>query len=141
MRRLAQALVGFAFAFTSVLAVAPVAHAATTAYPTKHFHIEYGNTYTTGTVTFYNRSVTVSGEQKAVSSSGCRFTSAFVARPDFMNGRGESAAICSGSTKFSFSFPADAAGGAESVTVNLFYEEPGNGENNYRLASDYINRS
>lgn len=38
------------------------------------FKIPYGQTYTIGTATFSNRNVLIAGEQKAVSSSGCRYT-------------------------------------------------------------------
>ncbi|MFJ2162833.1 hypothetical protein [Streptomyces sp. NPDC087856] len=56
---------------------APAAGAHTAAYPTSSFDVTYGNTYTRGTITWYNRQVVVSGEHKSVSATSCRGTTAF----------------------------------------------------------------
>lgn len=70
MRRFLSALI----ALIAVVGVSTTAQAAETAYPSHPFTLTYGNTYTTGTVTFYNRVVRVSGTHRALSSSGCRWT-------------------------------------------------------------------
>ncbi|WP_405021285.1 hypothetical protein OHV05_34650 [Kitasatospora sp. NBC_00070] len=56
---------------------APAAGAQAAAYPTSSFDVTYGNTYTRGTITWYNRQVVVSGEHKSVSATSCRGTTAF----------------------------------------------------------------
>jgi hypothetical protein len=119
MRRLVPVLVSLAAAAATVIATAPSAEAAS--YPRMTFRVEYGQTYTTGTVTFYNRAVVVEGEQKAVSSSGCRKTGAQAVAGGEQLGRNEWAWTCSGSEKFSFTVPANRPGGADRVFVNLFH--------------------
>jgi hypothetical protein len=103
------------------VALTPAA-AGAAAYPVTHFSLPYGNTYTTGAVTFYNRSVSVDGEQKAVSSSGCRYTYAEThdATGNLL-GSNRSQITCGGSEKYSFGIPADVAGGAAFVEVWLVY--------------------
>ncbi|MEU6848694.1 hypothetical protein ABZ901_01980 [Actinacidiphila alni] len=65
-----------------LLAAAPAADAASTraasaSYPVSSFNVTYGNTYTKGTITWYNRSIHVAGTQKSVSADSCRGTTAF----------------------------------------------------------------
>ncbi|MET9735435.1 hypothetical protein ABZZ79_33825 [Streptomyces sp. NPDC006458] len=60
--RLAAALCGVVLTAGTLLS-APAASAQATAYPTSPFDVTVGNTYTRGTITWYNRSVTVTGEQ------------------------------------------------------------------------------
>lgn len=86
------------------------------------FNIPYGQTYTKGTVTFSNRNVLVSGEQKAVSSSGCRYTYAETYDASGHRlGSNRSKITCGMSESFSFGVPADVAGGAAFVEVWLMY--------------------
>ncbi|MFD0343069.1 hypothetical protein ACFVH0_31060 [Streptomyces sp. NPDC127117] len=59
---------------SGMLVNAPAAHAAD---PVSDFDVTVGNTYTRGTITWHNRSVTIAGEQKSVSSTSCRGTTAF----------------------------------------------------------------
>jgi hypothetical protein len=110
-------LVGLA----TLVVTAPPALAAS--YPTKHFRVEYGNTYSDGYVTFYNRSVGVTGEQKSVSTtpSGCRYTHAEAFNSSGGKiGEGDSQVTCGRSEKFTIKpFPADVAGGAAYVRVWL----------------------
>jgi hypothetical protein len=108
-------------ALTALVVAAPTALAAS--YPTKHFRVEYGNTYSDGYVTFYNRSVGVTGEQKSVSTTttGCRYThaEAFNSQGGKI-GEGDSQVTCGKSEKFTIKpFPADVAGGAAYVEVTL----------------------
>jgi hypothetical protein len=119
MRRLVPALIGLAAALATVFVAATPAEAAT--YPRSTFRVTYGNTYTTGTVTFYNRTVVVEGEQKATSSSGCRKTTGITVAGREQLGQNEWAWTCSGSVKFSFTVPANRAGGANQVWVTLLY--------------------
>jgi hypothetical protein len=86
------------------------------------FKIPYGQTYTIGTATFSNRNVLIAGEQKAVSSSGCRYTyaEAYDASGHIL-GKNRSKITCNGSENYSFGVPADVAGGAAFVEVWLMY--------------------
>ena len=118
MRRLVPVLVSLAAAAATVLAAAPAAEAAS--YPRSTFRVTYGQTYTTGTVTFYNRAVLVEGEQKAVASSGCRQTEGITLASEGMLGVRSWAWTCSGSAAFSFTVPANRPGGADKVAVNLY---------------------
>jgi hypothetical protein len=120
MRRSAPVLVSLTFALASILATAPAAQAAAVAYPSKSFRIEYGNTYTAGTVTFYNRAVRIAGEQKSVSSSGCRWTIAEAFRGSVGGlGASQSQSTCGRSEKYSFDISTNVEGGAEWVEVGL----------------------
>lgn len=56
---------------------APAAVAQSSAYPVSGFDVTYGNTYTRGTVTWYNQSFGVAGEHKSVSATSCRGTTVF----------------------------------------------------------------
>ncbi|WP_345365950.1 hypothetical protein [Actinoallomurus liliacearum] len=60
---------------TGMLSSAPAASAAS--YPVSTFDVTLGNTYTRGTITWYNRSVTLTGEHKSVDQNYCRGTTAF----------------------------------------------------------------
>jgi len=108
-------------ALTTLVVAAPAALAAS--YPSKHFRVEYGNTYSDGYVTFYNRSVGVTGEQKSVSDtpSGCRYTHAEAFNSSgAMIGEGNSQITCGRSEKFTIKpFRADVPGGAAYVEVTL----------------------
>ncbi|MGC0334852.1 hypothetical protein RKD23_007842 [Streptomyces sp. SAI-170] len=104
-----------------VLGAAPAADAATTAYPTSTFDVTYGQTYTRGTITWYNRSVTISGEHKSVSTENCRGTTGFTlnsADHEISHVSSDDVA-CGESKTFSFNVPADVEGGAAVVRVCL----------------------
>ncbi|MET7622598.1 hypothetical protein [Streptomyces sp. NPDC005408] len=93
------------------------AHAAD--YPTSSFYVPYGQTYTKGTLTWYNQSVNVSGGNNSVSSTSCRATWArtFAGGNQLdSNGGGY---VCNGNRTFSFTVQADVAGGAGAVQVCL----------------------
>ena len=96
------------------------------AYITRYFNAEYGNTYSRGQVTFYNRSVLVDGQHKSVSSSSCRYTVAtsFTASGTIL-GRDSAHRVCNRSEAYSFTLPADVAGGADRVDVSLVHYETG----------------
>lgn len=72
MPRGIRALLAMAFAAFAVAAsaIAAPAHAAT--YPKQGFHVAYGNSYTTGITTWYNRSLAVEGEIRATAGN-CRW--------------------------------------------------------------------
>ena len=108
-----------AIPFLMIPAAAATARAEA-AHPVKPFNAEYGNTYSRGQVTFYNRSVSVDGEHKAVGSSGCRYTQAktFTASGVLL-GTGTSTSVCDSSEDFSFPVTADVPGGASRVDVYL----------------------
>jgi hypothetical protein len=105
-----------------VAGVAPAAQAATSSYPPPTpFRVDYGATYTAGTVTFYNRAVRVSGEQKAVASSGCRYTWAKAFNAAGFLADGISPVTCGKSEQYTVDVPADVVGGATHVEVSLMY--------------------
>ncbi|MGR4880499.1 hypothetical protein ACIPUC_13820 [Streptomyces sp. LARHCF249] len=106
---------------------APAAGAQTAAYPTTDFDVTVGNTWTKGTITWYNRSVVVTGTHKSVSSAGpayCRRTWAYTYNAaDTVKlgsaGSDSSDTACGTSKNFSFAVPADVPGGAGLVRVCL----------------------
>ena len=120
MRLLLLTLAGLVGLATLVVTAPPTLAAS---YPTKQFRVEYGNTYSDGYLTFYNRSVGVTGEQKSVSTtpSGCRYTHAEAFNSSGGKiGEGDSQVTCGRSEKFTIKpFPADVAGGAAYVRVWL----------------------
>ncbi|MFJ8664079.1 hypothetical protein [Streptomyces sp. NPDC093795] len=120
MRHPLAAALGTVALTASMLVSAPLASASTSDYPVKSFEVVVGNTYTKGTITWYNRAVRVAGEHKAVAS--CRGTTAYTldsAGRQLSMGMSPFA-VCNGdSQKFSFDVPADVAGGAPVVRVCL----------------------
>jgi len=117
MRRLLIVL--FCSLFAAMIAPS---QAAAAPYPVTPFNVPYGNTYTTGTVTFYNRQATVVGEQKAVATSGCRYTVGTAYTLDNRPlGTNRSQVTCNGSERYQFNVPANVAGGAAYVEVDLHY--------------------
>lgn len=97
--------------------------AAGTAYPTADFEVRYGNTYAVGTVTFFNRGVTAHTSARSVDSNDCRYVrvEALNAQGHQLNDAayGESPTVCKGDVTWDIGVPADVAGGAASVRVNL----------------------
>ncbi|MDV5143965.1 hypothetical protein R1T08_06710 [Streptomyces sp. SBC-4] len=71
------AAIGTVLLTAGMLLAAPAANARTSAYPDSAFDVTVGNTYTRGKVTWYNRSIGVSGEHKSVSATSCRGTTVF----------------------------------------------------------------
>ncbi|MFE7277602.1 hypothetical protein [Streptomyces sp. NPDC057623] len=102
---------------------APQAEAQVTA--SYAFHVPNGNTWTDGTVTFYNRSVLVKGVHKSVAPevAACRNTTAYTldSHSDLltMNASGPEYEACDNSKAFDFIVPADVEGGAAFVRVCL----------------------
>jgi hypothetical protein len=139
MRGLAPALISLATVIAAILVVAPAADAAT--YPVKPFHIDNGNTYTTGTVTFYSRSVLVAGEQKSVSVDSCRSTTGTSYDNHTFTDVGHSQHTCGRSEKFSFSLNADVPGGAAYVLVSFTAWAPPGATTGKTLGSVRVNRS
>ncbi|GAA4632492.1 hypothetical protein GCM10023196_066170 [Actinoallomurus vinaceus] len=116
--QLATAL-GTVILSAGTLLAAPAAGAAD--YPVSTFDVTVGNTYTRGTITWYNRSVVVAGEHKSVDQNYCRGTSAFA-----LAANGEELArgysddnVCGTSAKFSFTVTTYAPGGPAIVRVCL----------------------
>ncbi|MFB6523700.1 hypothetical protein [Streptomyces sp. NPDC056401] len=104
---------------------APAAGAqTTTAYPTSDFNINFGATWTRGTVTWYNRSVRVIGQHRsAVSDSAvtCRTTWAYSLQGNraVIGQGGGSPTACGTIASYDFVVPADQPGGAAYVRVCL----------------------
>ncbi|KQV11907.1 MULTISPECIES: hypothetical protein [unclassified Kitasatospora] len=118
--RPASALATFALA-TGMLVSAPAATAQASDYPHWDFDVTLGNTYTRGTVTWFNRSVSVTGEHKSVDPASCRGTTAFTldSAGHQLNHSLSDHQVCGTSAKFTFNVPANVPGGAASVRVCL----------------------
>ncbi len=87
---------------------------------TTAFDLTIANTYTRGTITWYNRSVNVSGEDKSVNASNCRGTSVFtLTNAKAQLGYGYSPGVCGRSASFSVSVAANVSGGAAVVRICL----------------------
>ncbi|WP_221350552.1 hypothetical protein [Streptomyces beigongshangae] len=123
----AHLAVGFSAAALVVgtLLSAPPAHAHAAADPVSPYSVPFGNTYTTGTLTWHARSVTVAGEHKSVSTAGlpyCRATWAYTLNSAGgvigQNGSSDSV-VCGASGTFRFTVSADVPGGAAFVRVCL----------------------
>ncbi|WP_329580276.1 hypothetical protein [Streptomyces sp. NBC_01361] len=121
MRTHLAATIGTVVLAATALAGAPAAQAQVAS--AKPFHVAVGNTWTDGTVTFYNRSVLVEGVHKSVSAASnltCRTTLATTVNAAGPMSSKRSGDIACGNTKsFSFSVPADQPGGATAVEVCL----------------------
>ncbi|MFI0090727.1 hypothetical protein [Streptomyces bobili] len=105
---------------------APAANAQAVDYPDSSFRVEVGNTWTTGKLTWYNRSVLVEGTHKSVSSAGrayCRLTwgRTYDADRALVGSKGSdpSDMACGTTRTFSFVVPADILGGARLVRICL----------------------
>lgn len=103
--RAAGAALSAAALTTGLFMAAPAADASAAAYPTSHFDVTLGNTYTRGTITWYNRSVLLTGEHKSVSATSCRGTTAFGvdAKNHDAGVNFSDHGVCGGSAAFSFS--------------------------------------
>lgn len=117
--RLAAALCGAALTAGTLLS-APAASAQASAYPTTAFDVTVGNTYTRGVITWYDRSVSVTGTEKSVDVANCRGTTAFTLNSarhqlDFSYSGG----VCGTSAAFAFPVSADVPGGASFVRICL----------------------
>ncbi|MEV0734290.1 hypothetical protein [Polymorphospora sp. NPDC050346] len=104
------------------LAVPAQASVSTTS--TTSFHVQTGNTFTTGTLTFYNRSVRVLGYTRATAGA-CRQTVVETrGSSHVLLGVGKTANGCAGTSSWDFPFDftvqADRPGGAAYVWVCLF---------------------
>ncbi|WP_416875133.1 helix-turn-helix domain-containing protein [Kitasatospora sp. SC0581] len=90
------------------------------AFPTTDFDIIYGNTSTKGTLTWYNRSVGLSGQGKSEDSADCRDTTAtsYSASGSEL-GSIHTGVVCGASENYNAAIPADVAGGASTVRICL----------------------
>ena len=106
---------------TGMLLSAPPAGAHTAANPVSDFDVTVGNTYTRGTITWYERAVTVAGVQKSVDLANCRQTTAYSL--DIHNNQIGYAVTpgiaCGEAQSFSFAADTDVAGGAAVVRICL----------------------
>lgn len=121
MRTHLAAALGTAVLAATALAGAPTAEAQVAA--AEDFHVAVGNTWTDGTVTFYNRSVLVEGVHKSVSAANrmtCRTTLATTVNSAGPIDNRVSGDVACGNTKaFSLVVPANLPGGATAVEVCL----------------------
>jgi hypothetical protein len=127
------AVVAAVASVTGMVFATPPATAA--AYPTSTFSIQVGASYYTGTVTWYNRAVGVTGAFKAV---GCRrvYADARIAS----NGRRldiqSSSTWCDESGPAPLPLDADVAGGATKVNVWMTTENPKHGLEHFTCYRD-----
>ncbi|MFC8342677.1 hypothetical protein [Streptomyces sp. NPDC057280] len=128
MRTHLAAALGTVVLTAGTLLGAPAAGAQTSDYPTTAYGpVTVGNTWTQGTITWYNRSVAVVGTHKSVSAAGpayCRRTWAYTydAHDTKLGSAGSvsSDTACGTTVNFSsFDVPADVPGGAAFVRVCL----------------------
>ncbi|PKW00033.1 hypothetical protein ATK30_0104 [Amycolatopsis echigonensis] len=93
------------------------------AYPTNNFDVTFGASYTRGTITWYDRSVRLTGTMRSLASSGCRRTIGFTYNADASKQLGEhgTSSQCGDAIKAlpPIDVPADVPGGAGFVTVCL----------------------
>ncbi|MEV6109175.1 hypothetical protein AB0M28_31385 [Streptomyces sp. NPDC051940] len=100
-----------------VLAGAPAATATTTAYPTTLFGVYYDNSEYFGHITWYNRSVTVSG---GLTADGCRRVYGIAwAGTTPLDERSSSTHCNEEYTIQTLTLDADVPGGADHVRINL----------------------
>ncbi|GAA3585017.1 hypothetical protein GCM10022222_82050 [Amycolatopsis ultiminotia] len=100
---------------------APPSNAA--AYPTNSFDVTFGASYARGTITWFDRSVRLTGTMRSLSSSGCRRTIGFTYNADVSKQLGErgTSSQCGDVIKAltPIDVPADVPGGAGFATVCL----------------------
>lgn len=101
----------------------PATTASAADYPSVDYRIDYGATYSAGTVTFYNRSLKIVGGDHSVSASDCRATSA-IAYPNpgnvaYSNG------ICNGNETWTLNLDDNVPGGPSYVYICLDAFAPG----------------
>ncbi|MCF3130449.1 hypothetical protein [Streptomyces olivochromogenes] len=102
----------------------PVGHSNAATYPTSEYAVPFGQTYTKGTLTWYNRSVQLTGEQKSVSTSSCRLTYVAAYRSDggpntTRLSERTTKPVCGKSIAISVAVPADVVGGADFLYICL----------------------
>ncbi|MFD1151583.1 hypothetical protein [Saccharothrix hoggarensis] len=103
------------------MAPATAAAAPAAAYPTSTFSIEVGASYYKGTVTWYNRSVGVTGAFKAV---GCRRVYGEAWSGDTYLDTVSSSTWCDRAGQAPFSIAADVVGGANELYIWMTTGDP-----------------
>ncbi|MER5228016.1 hypothetical protein [Streptomyces flaveus] len=105
-----------AAAAVPVLAGAPAATAATTTYPTTRFSVRSGDSWYTGQITWYNRSVSLGG---ALNADGCRRAYGIAWAGTTPLDERSTSTHCNSYTDQDISLDADVPGGADHVRINL----------------------
>ncbi|MDT0609096.1 hypothetical protein [Streptomyces lancefieldiae] len=124
LRRSALTLAAAAGLALSAALTAPAeatAPSAAVAYPTTPVDdVNYGATYVRGTLTWYDRSVGITGTYRAIATSGCRrvWVGTYDAAGKPLDARSTST-LCDGVKPIDFAVPADVPGGAAQVLVCL----------------------
>jgi hypothetical protein len=120
MRKKIAAGLGTVALTAGVFLASPVTAAHATTYPKTSFNVTWGNTYTKGTLTWYNRSVGLTGWDRSVSTTDCRVTRAYTYDSNWkLLGSAHSSVVCNASALFSFTVPANVVGGARHVKICL----------------------
>ncbi|MEV0774805.1 hypothetical protein ACIBLA_00260 [Streptomyces sp. NPDC050433] len=125
MRTRLATVLGATVIATGTVLSAPAAQAQPQAISVP-FHVANGNTWTDGTITFFDRSVTITGTHKSVSTASYltyRNTSGYTLASgggQMGYSRNDLSEEARGNTRaFTFNVPADAPGGAAIVRVCL----------------------
>ncbi len=116
-RRRTTAAAGVA-AVALVLTTAPAATAAP-ASVARDFHVSYGASYADGTATFTNRTVILQGTLHAVGCGRAIYGYSYAGGNPISGGAASSTPRCDGNWSFDVPVPANVAGGADSVLIEL----------------------
>lgn len=116
MRKVSAIMAAVAAAAALVLAGAPAATAAPAAYPTTLFTVQSGNSYFTGTITWYNRSVGVVG---GFNADECRRVYGTAWAGITPLDERSSSTHCNTYTNETIPLAADVPGGASRVYISL----------------------
>jgi hypothetical protein len=115
MTRLNRIVIAAALALAAVGATGQGAHAA---YPTTSYYVSYGNSVLKGKLTWYNRSVGISGSLSV--ASGCKYAFYWGWAGNYdTGGRAPVFDVCGGSLPFTSKMDGFPAGGASRVRVRL----------------------
>lgn len=115
-RKVSAIVAAVAAAAVPVLAGAPAATAATTAYPTTYFSVQSGDSWYAGQITWYNRSVSLDGDLNAY---GCKRAYGIAWAGTTPLDERSTSTHCDNYTDQNISLAANVPGGADHVRINL----------------------
>ncbi|MEJ2858577.1 MULTISPECIES: hypothetical protein [unclassified Saccharothrix] len=115
-RRKVGAVVAAVASVAGMVFAASPATAGVAAYPTSEFKVPYGASFYNGTVTWYNRSVGVTGTFRA---TGCRRIYARAFKGGTSLGFRSSSTWCDTTAPATLTPPADVVGGADNAWVYM----------------------
>lgn len=115
-RKVSAIVAAVAAAAVPVLAGAPAATAATTAYPTTYFSVQSGDSWYAGQITWYNRSVSLDGDLNAY---GCKRAYGIAWAGITPLDERSTSTHCDNYTDQNITLAANVPGGADHVRINL----------------------